>query len=117
MSDLEKLLKETVGELDRLLKAKNVLGEPIDREGTTIIPLVSYGFGFSAGGGAGKSGSEAAGAGAGGGVRPVGAIIIDKSGARIEAVQGVTMSLAHVIADAATSVVNRRRKGGTDAED
>ena len=32
MDDVEKLLKGTVEELDRLLNAKNVLGAPIERE-------------------------------------------------------------------------------------
>jgi hypothetical protein len=46
----------------------------------------------------------------------VGAIILDKSGARIEAVQGVTTSLAHVIADTATQLIDRRaaRKAAQD---
>jgi uncharacterized spore protein YtfJ len=114
MTDLDKLVKNTVGELDRLLNAKNVLGEPVDREGATVIPLVSFGFGFGVGGGSG----EAGGAGAGGGVRPVGAIILDKSGARLEAVHGVTTSLAHVIADTATQLMDRRggKKSGRQGE-
>jgi uncharacterized spore protein YtfJ len=112
MTDLDKLVKNTVGELDRLLSAKNVLGDPVDRDGATVIPLVSFGFGFGVGGG----GSEIGGAGAGAGVKPVGAIILDKSGARIEAVQGVTTSLAHVIADTATQLIDRRaaRKAAQD---
>lgn len=111
MTDLDKLVKNTVGELDRLLNAKNVLGEPVDRDGATVVPLVSFGFGFGVGAGRGESG----GAGAGGGVRPVGAIILDKSGARIEAVQGVTTSLAHVLADTATRIMDGRaaRKADT----
>jgi len=113
MTDLDKLVKNTVGELDRLLNAKNVLGDPIDREGATVIPLVSFGFGFGVGGG----GAEVGGAGAGGGVRPVGAIILEKGGARIEAVQGVTTSLAHVIADTATQMLDRRNARKAEKSD
>jgi uncharacterized spore protein YtfJ len=115
MTDLDKLVKNTVGELDRLLNAKNVLGEPIDRDGATVIPLVSFGFGFGVGGGGGDLG----GAGAGAGVRPVGAIILDKGGARIEAVQGVTTSLAHVIADTATRILDQRasRRAGRSGDE
>ena len=51
MEDVERLLKGTVEELEKLLDARNVLGEAIERDGTTIIPMVSYGFGFGAGGG------------------------------------------------------------------
>lgn len=108
MADLDTLVKNTVLELDRLLNAKNVLGEPVARAESTVIPLVSFGFGFGVGGGAGGSSREVGAAGAGGGVRPVGAIILDRSGARIEAVQGVTTSLAHVLADAARDFADRR---------
>lgn len=110
MTNLEMLLKTTVDELDRLMTAKNVLGDPIDRDGVTVIPLVSFGFGFGAAERTGSSG----GIGAGGGVKPVAAIILDKSGARIESVQDSTTSLAHVIADTATQMVERRsaRKAG-----
>lgn len=108
MTDLEKLLKTTVDELDRLMTAKNVLGDPIERDGVTVIPLVSFGFGFGAGGSAGARSGDAGGSGAGGGVKPVAAIIMDKNGARIETVQDATTSLAHVIADAASQMIERR---------
>ena len=108
MTDLAMLLKTTVDELDRLLTAKNVLGDPIDRDGVTVIPLVSFGFGFGAGGRATDSGSHPGGSGAGGGIKPVAAIILDKNGARIESVQDATTSLAHVIADTATQMLDRR---------
>ena len=63
MEDVEKLLKGTVEELDRLLNAKNVLGDPIEREGSTVIPIVSYGFGFGAGGNVGAKLGSGAGTG------------------------------------------------------
>lgn len=46
MTDVEQLLKNTVAELDRLLSAKNVLGDPIEKNGSTVIPIVRYGFKF-----------------------------------------------------------------------
>ena len=49
MEDVDRLLKGTVEELDKLLNAKNVLGEPIEKDNATVIPIVSYGFGFGAG--------------------------------------------------------------------
>lgn len=51
MDNVETLLNGTVEELDRLLNAKNVLGDPIEKGSATVIPIVSYGFGFGAGGG------------------------------------------------------------------
>ena len=65
MEDVERLLKGTVEELERLLSAKNVLGDPIEREGATIIPIVSYGFAFGAGGGSGGKSGAASGTGGG----------------------------------------------------
>ncbi|MBL4542934.1 MAG: hypothetical protein JKP98_01145 [Rhodobacteraceae bacterium] len=109
MEDVERLLKGTVEELDRLLNARNVLGEPIEKDGATIIPMVSFGFGFGAGGSAGgaKSGASS-GAGAGGGIKPLGAIIIDKDGPRLEAVRGAVTSLAEVLSETASKAFAAR---------
>ena len=41
MESVETLLKGTVEELDRLLNAKNVLGDPIEKGDATVIPIVS----------------------------------------------------------------------------
>jgi len=106
MDDAERLMKGTVEELDRLLNAKNVLGAPIKQDGATIIPMVSFGFGFGAGGGTDKKDSGGAGGGGGGGgIKPVGAIIIDQNGARVEAVKGAASSLAEAIGDVAGKAV------------
>ncbi|MEL7491923.1 MAG: spore germination protein GerW family protein [Pseudomonadota bacterium] len=99
MDETETLLKTSVAELDRLLNAKNVLGDPIERNGATVIPMVSYGFGFGAGGGTDKKHGPGGGAGAGGGIKPLGAIIIDNEGARVEGVRGAVSSVAEVIGE------------------
>jgi uncharacterized spore protein YtfJ len=113
MEDVERLLKGTVEELDRLLNAKNVLGEPIEKDGATIIPMVSYGFGFGAGGGTDLKKGQGGGSGAGGGIKPIGAIIIDQNGARVESVRGAMTSLAQAIGEAASHAIDRsaERKG------
>lgn len=113
MEDVERLLKGTVEELEKLLNGRNVLGDPIDREGATVVPVVSYGFGFGAGGGTGGEGAKSgkgsgAGAGAGGGIKPLGAIIIDQNGARMEAVKSGPNSLAAAVCEAVASVVAAR---------
>ncbi|MDF0601520.1 spore germination protein GerW family protein [Psychromarinibacter sp. C21-152] len=110
MEDVERLLKGTVEELDRLLNAKNVLGAPIEKDGATVIPIVSYGFGFGAGGGSGGEGAKAGtggGTAGGGGIKPLGAIIIDKDGARVEAVKGAVSSLAEVIGASAARAIDK----------
>jgi len=116
MEDVEKLLKGTVEELERLLNAKNVLGEPIERDGATVIPIVSYGFGFGAGGSANTKNGPGGGTGGGGGIKPLGAIIFDKDGARVEAVKGAVSNLAEVIGEtAAKAMESRGGKGGASA--
>ncbi|WP_425072091.1 spore germination protein GerW family protein [Sagittula sp. S175] len=108
MQDVDKLLKSTVEELDRLLSARNVLGEPIERDGATVIPIVSFGFGFGAGGQSGGTMGERGGTGAGGGIKPLGAIIIDANGARVEEVKGTTSSIVETAAKVANKALDRR---------
>ena len=107
METVERLLKGTVEELDRLLNAKNVLGDPIEKDGATFIPIVSYGFGFGAGGGVNPKSGDGAGTGAGGGIKPLGAIIIDADGSRVESVQGPMTTFAEVIGETAGKVIER----------
>ncbi|MEO0982006.1 MAG: spore germination protein GerW family protein [Pseudomonadota bacterium] len=99
MDDVERLLQSSVDELDKLLNARNVLGDPIERDGATVIPMVSYGFGFGAGGGEDRKSGPGGGAGAGGGIKPLGAIIFDAEGARVEGVKGAMTSVAEVIGE------------------
>ncbi len=107
MDDVDKLLKGSVEELDRLLNAKNVLGEPIERDGATVIPIVSYGFGFGAGGSQGGKSGASGGTGAGGGIKPLGAIIFDAQGARVEAVKGAITNVAEIIGEAAAHALDK----------
>ena len=109
MDDVERILKSSVEELDKLLNAKNVLGDPIERDGAMIIPLVSFGFGFGAGGSSGGKSGTGGGSGAGGGIRPVGAIIIDNKGARVEGLKGAASSLAQVVGDTVSRAMERAR--------
>jgi len=90
----DSFIKTTVGEIERLLSARTVVGEPLTTEETTIIPLLSMGFFFSVASASakgdvkhkteGSAGGSGVGTGAAGGVKPVAVIIIDKSGVRIE---------------------------------
>jgi uncharacterized spore protein YtfJ len=111
MDNVQTLLKGTVEELDRLLNAKNVLGDPIEKDGATIIPIVSFGFGFGAGGAMGEKSGETGGTGAGGGIKPLGAIIIDSHGARVEAVKGAVSNIAEVLGEAANKAMDKAVNG------
>lgn len=112
------LFDKAVGEIERMLNTKTVVGEPIEIGGTTLIPLVSIGFGFGVGGGEGKEASKGSGhgggTGGGGGVKPVALIIIDSDGVRVEPIKSGTASVlekvAEVVGKAATG------KGGDSSE-
>jgi uncharacterized spore protein YtfJ len=105
MEDVEKLLKTAMGEIERMLNTKTVVGEPITIEGNTLIPLVSVGFGFGAGGGTGKMKAGEAGEGAGGGtgggggVKPIAMIIINQDGVRLEPIKGAATSVLEKVAE------------------
>ncbi len=113
--DVEKIVKTTLGEIEKVLGSKTVVGEPITIGDSTIIPLLSIGFGFGGGGGAGmggdskKEGGEAvAGAGgAGAGVKPIAVIIIDKDGARIESIKGGMASALEKIGESVPKMMEK----------
>jgi uncharacterized spore protein YtfJ len=114
MEPVENLLKTTLGEIERVLNTKSVVGEPIKIEGTTIIPLVSIGFGFGAGGGSGKdpknpqSEGSGEGSGGGGGVKPVALVLITKDGVRVEPVRTGAAGVVEKLGDAVSKIVEKR---------
>lgn len=126
MDDVEKLVRTTLGEIEKVLDSKTVVGEPIVIEGTTLIPLMSVGFGFAAGGGSGKGETKEAtegggsGSGGGAGVRPIAIIVIDKEGVRIEPIKGgmaaAIEKFSETIPDIAARITEkwgeRKKEGG-----
>ena len=115
MEEVEKLLKNSVEEMERLLSAKSVVGEPLIVDGNTVVPLLSIGFGFGAGGGSkgkrdGHDGESGGGTGGGGGVKPVAAIIINKDGVRVEPVAGPPSALEKVGAAIGAALQKRGEK-------
>lgn len=106
MEDIERLLKTAMGEIERLLNTKTVVGDPITIDGNTLVPLVSVGFGFGAGGGTGKMKAGTAGegvgggTGGGGGVKPIALIVINKDGVRLEPIKGAAASVFEKVAEA-----------------
>jgi len=105
MKDIESLFSKAIGEIERMLNTKTVVGDPITVEGNTLIPLISVGFGFGVGAGEGtdpkKGPGSGGGTGGGGGVKPVALVIINKDGVRVETVKGGAASLAEKIAEVA----------------
>ena len=121
MEDIEKLVASSMGEIEKLLSTRAVVGDPITVEGNTIIPLMSIGFAFGAGGGSGKGSGKGEkgssgegtgegigeGTGGGGGIKPVALIIIDKNGVRLEPVKGGTASVLEKVSDKVGEVVGK----------
>jgi uncharacterized spore protein YtfJ len=91
---VDSLVKTTLGEIEKVLSTRTVVGEPITIQDKTLIPLITVGFGFGAGGGSGKGEAKQKGEGAGGGtgggawVKPIAVVIVDKEGVRIEPIRG-----------------------------
>ncbi len=121
MEQVETLLKTTLGELERLLTTRTVVGDPIKVDGGTVIPLVSVGFGFGAGGGSGKEAKTISGeafgggSGGGGGVKPVAIIIIDgKGGICVEPVRKGAATMVEKVGEAVSRIVEQRGGAKTD---
>ena len=55
MKDIDDLFGKAIGEIERMLNTKTVVGEPITVAGNTLIPLISVGFGFGVGAGEGTN--------------------------------------------------------------
>ena len=121
MEIVESLVKTTLGEIEKVLSTKTVVGEPLTIEGVTLIPLIKAGFGFGAGGGSGKGESKQKGEGTGGGtgggayVRPVAIIIISKEGVKIEPVMGRVTGALEKLGETIPQIVEKwweQRKEG-----
>lgn len=116
LAGVESLVQGTVSELSRMLDTKQVIGEPMTFGNTTVIPLMTVGFGFGAGGGGGdgpEGRGGGGGGGGGGGTKPVGLIIIDEAGVRLEPLPEVSRGLGKLsaaIAEAINRLGNKDRK-------
>ena len=103
MDSIENLFDKTVGEIERMLNSKTVVGEPIQIEGNTLIPLVNVGFGFGVGGGEGteqeKGSGHGGGTGGGGGVKPVALVVINAKGVHVESIKSGAASAFEKVAE------------------
>jgi uncharacterized spore protein YtfJ len=73
-------VKSTLDGLLKVIQTDNVIGEPIESNGKTLIPITRIGLGYASAQGQSKSGMSAEGAGAGGGaaVEPIAFVVIDE---------------------------------------
>jgi uncharacterized spore protein YtfJ len=99
---------ETVGERARV---STIFGEPVEREGVTVIPVGRARFGFGGGGGSGsRQGDEGSGGGGGGGatVAPIGYIELHEGRATFKRILSPTDLVALAVA-ASFAVATVRR--------
>ena len=103
MPDIENLFDKAVGEIERMLNSKTVVGDPIEVGGNTLIPLINVGFGFGVGEGQGsepeKGSGQGGGTGGGGGVKPVALVIVNDDGVRVEPIKSATASVLEKVAE------------------
>lgn len=117
MENIENLFDKAVGEIERMLNTKTVVGEPITVENNTLIPLVNVGFGFGVGGGEGtepkKGSGHGGGTGGGGGVKPVALVIVNEDGVRVEPIKSGTASVLEKVAESIGSVASAKTDKAT----
>jgi uncharacterized spore protein YtfJ len=101
-ADLVNALLERIGEtVGQRAQVSAIFGEPVEREGVTVIPVGRARFGFGGGGGSGSRQGEAGLGGGGGGgvaVNPVGYIELHEGNAKFKRILAPTDMFALAIA-------------------
>jgi uncharacterized spore protein YtfJ len=108
VNELLERIGQTVGQRAQV---STIFGEPVEREGVTVIPVGKARFGFGGGGGSGfRDGDEGSGGGGGGGVAvsPVGYIEVRDRGAEFKRISTATDVLALVAAASLAALVVKR---------
>ena len=111
----EDYIKMTVEELLKVLATKNVIGEPIEIEDKTLIPVTKIGLCFGAGNAKGKdNGGGAGGAGGGAGVNPVAIVVISKGVKGREGIEVLSMTkpslMTKSIGEVASVIIEKLRE-------
>ena len=118
MPNIESLFDKTVGEIERMLNSKTVVGEPIKVANHTLIPLINVGFGFGVGEGEGtepeKGSGQGGGTGGGGGVKPVALVVVNDEGVRVEPIKSGTASVLEKVAETVSKTMAEKGDPDTD---
>ncbi|MDD9944067.1 MAG: spore germination protein GerW family protein [Myxococcales bacterium] len=118
--DIIKLLGSSAKELETILTSKTVVGDPIQLDGNTIIPLISVGFGLAVASGGGQQAKQGSGSGSGmacgGGVKPIAVVLSNQDGVRVESIKGSAASAAERIAETIGSVIRKDGDGDESTE-
>ena len=111
-AELVNALLERIGDtVGQRAQVSTIFGEPVEREGVTVVPVARARFGFGGGGGSGsREGDEGSGGGGGGGVAigPIGYIELHQGGAEFKRILTPTDLLALVAAGSFALVAIKR---------
>src|SRR5262244_3622817 len=102
---------ERIGEaVGRGANVSAVFGEPVQRDGLTVVPVARARFGFGGGGGSGPEGEGGSGGGGGGGgaVTPIGYIEVRDSGAQFKRITTAADLLALVASASLAALAVKR---------
>jgi uncharacterized spore protein YtfJ len=114
-ADLVNELLERIGQtVGQRAHVTTIFGEPLEREGVTVIPVAKARFGFGGGGGSGsREGDKGSGGGGGGGaaVTPVGYIEVRDRRAEFKRILTAMDMLALVAAGSLAAFGVRRLLG------
>ena len=108
--ELLQRIGRTVGDGARV---STVFGEPIEREGITVIPVARARFGFGGGGGGAyePDGGSGGGGGGGGVVSPVGYIEVRNGAAEFKRISSPIDLVAFVVAGSLAALALKRLLG------
>ena len=111
---VEDTIKTTIDELQKVLSAKNITGEPIEMEDKIVLPITKMGMGFGTGSsqGGNSKNAEAASGGAGGGIGvfPVAIVVVFKGVLGPEGVKviplGTPSALSESLGEVASAIID-----------
>jgi uncharacterized spore protein YtfJ len=117
-TDRAEMATELIGQIGekvgRSAQVSTIFGEPVEREGVTVIPVAKARFGFGGGGGQGSRERDEGSGGGGGGagyVSPVGYIEVREHGAEFKRITTRTDLLALAAAASLAALTLKRLIG------
>jgi uncharacterized spore protein YtfJ len=109
----EAILSRLADRIPARFGATAVYGEPVERDGVTVVPVATAGFGFGAGGGSDPSaGGQGEGGGGGGMTRPAGYIELKDGRSRFVPIVHPTRMLALICGTVVAAIVLLRPPAG-----
>jgi uncharacterized spore protein YtfJ len=106
-STVDNLVTRIAERLGQHASAKAVFGDPVERDGITVIPVAKIRMGFGGGGGSGTGKHEDSGEGGGGGggltATPLGYIELSAAGAEFRKIQSLAELAPFMLATGAAA--------------